>query len=248
MPTGNDFELGLQIEDAAGVRQLPFHARTAGAYLVNALTSSANYGDAVYVRLDDLQEAVAMQGKVNALDIRLAEPLSAGDLVARISAAIPTAIKIVPWTVPEADSLAFLRILDLGVVFGIAIVGGTAALCICAVLFMVVADRMRQLAILAALGATPKLICATFFWIGSRIGVLGVVFGVAIGVGVSWVLSAHQVELMSQFYARTDDSMLIPWVPVTAAGICVGLLSCAAVLLPCVWALRVDPITILTHE
>jgi ABC-type lipoprotein release transport system permease subunit len=248
MPTGNDFELGLRIKDAAGVRQIPFHARTAGAYLVNALTSSADHADAIYVRLNELQETVAMQGKVNALDIRLEDPSSAVAMMARISSAVSTAVKIVPWTKPEAESLAFLNVLNWGVLLGMAMVGGTAALCICLVLFMVVTDKMREIAVVAALGATPKLICAMFFSIGLRIGVLGAALGAATGVGLSSAVSRHQAELMSHFYARTDESILIPWKDVTMAAVCVAVLCSTAAFLPCLWALRADPIKLLAHE
>ena len=247
-PSGNNFDVVLPLfADGAG-GQVTFHARTAGAYLVNALGPSSERRDATYVRLDELQKVLGLEGRVNCLDVRLLDPGAARAIVTRIAGLVPEAVKVVSWMEPEADSLGFLSLLNFGVLLAVAIVGGTAAFSLCAILFMVGADKLKEIAVVSALGATPRLIQTMFVLIGARIGLLGSVLGIAAGIVLSSALSSQQANLMSNFYNRMDDGIEIPWVHVSVAGLCVALLCCLAALLPCFWSLRADPTRLLAHE
>ncbi len=246
--SGNNFDVVLpRTADGTG-GQATFHARTAGAYLGNALRASSERRYATYVRLDELQKALGLEGKVNCLDVRLIDPGDARAMVTRIAGLVPEAVKVVSWMEPEADSLGFLSLLNFGVLFAVAIVGCTAAFSLCAILFMVVADKLKEIAVVSALGATPRLIQTMFVLIGARIGLLGAALGVGGGIALSWALSSRQAELMSNFYNRMDDSIEIPWLYVSGAGFGMTLLCCLAALLPCFWSLRSDPTRMLTKE
>jgi|GEM_PF-3314193 len=247
-PSGNNFDVTLPLSADGSGRNVTFHARTAGAYLVNALGPSSERRDPIYIRLEELQKALGLEGRVNSLDVRLLDPGAAGAVRKLIASQVPEAVKVVSWTEPEADSLAFLSLLNFGVLSAVAIVGGTAAFSLCAILFMVVADKLKEIAVVSALGATPRLIQTMFVLIGARIGSLGSILGVCGGIVLSWGLSSRQAELMSNFYNRADDWIEIPWLQVSIAGLSMALLCSLATILPCFWSLRADPTRLLAQE
>lgn len=247
-PSGNNFDVILPLSADGAGGHITFHARTAGAYLVNALGPSTERRDPTYVRLEELQKALGLEGRVNCLDVRLLDPGAAGAVGKLIAGQVPEAMKVVSWTEPEADSLAFLSLLNFGVLSAVAIVGGTAAFSLCAILFMVVADKLKEIAVVSALGATPRLIQTMFVLIGARIGLLGSALGVCGGIVLSWAQSSRQAELMSNFYNRPDDWIVIPWLQVSVAGLSVALLCSLAALFPCIWSMRMDPARLLAQD
>jgi putative ABC transport system permease protein len=104
---------------------------------------------------------------------------------------------------------------------------------------VIVAQRMKEIAVLAAIGATPKQIRRSLRWEGVVIGLvgsfLGVVIGIALSFGVIAVLSAFGVSL-------PGSGVSISWTTVLY-GVLIGTaITVLSVIIPARRASRTEPI------
>jgi putative ABC transport system permease protein len=129
----------------------------------------------------------------------------------------------------QALSLALVGIVSLGV-----LVGGIVLMNI---LLMAVAERTQEIGIRKAVGAHPSAIAAQFLWEAIVLASLGGFAGVAVGLGISYLVS----RLLS-----------LPWTfPFWVAGLGLGLTGLSGVLFgyyPARRAARLDPVQALHYE
>jgi putative ABC transport system permease protein len=171
---------------------------------------------------------------------------TAGDPEAMIST-VTRAIRAVDAAVPIADvrsleaemNLAIAgRELRLALVASFAVLAfGVALVGLVAVLGRSVSERRRELAIRAALGATPGMAVGLIVWNGTTLVVAGVVLG-ELGT------AAAGRELASLVYGVS------PYDPVTYVGVAivVTVLAVLACYLPARRAARIDPLELLRAE
>ena len=114
---------------------------------------------------------------------------------------------------------------------------------------MMVLEKQRDIAVLAAMGATSKTIMSIFMFQGLIIGIVGTILGGILGVGASWVLDSYRlIHLQAEVYS-------IPYVPfhvkiwdtVLVAGTAL-LISFLATIYPARRASRLDPVEVLRYE
>jgi putative ABC transport system permease protein len=128
------------------------------------------------------------------------QPLIAGVPGARVSD-IGAAVRSVGSSLTSVD-LRGLSSVEL--VFAVVLAAGVA----CLTLALGFAERRRNHAILAALGATPRQL-GTFLWSEGLIMLVGgIAFGVALGFGVSVML----VKVLTGVFDPPPDALTIPWV------------------------------------
>jgi putative ABC transport system permease protein len=114
----------------------------------------------------------------------------------------------------------------------------TAALCVLATLIGWVLDRRRDFAIMKALGASERLIGSFFAAEAAALGLVGALFGFAIGIGVAaWI---GRVNFHAPVVPRFS---VLPFV--LAVSVAVALISA---LLPMLLLRRVQPAVILRGE
>ncbi len=114
------------------------------------------------------------------------------------------------------------------------------------VMSYLVSQRVREIGIRVALGATPGGVLRTVVLDGLRPVFVGILLGMAGAGGLSWILHATLV-----FPGSTDFFYGVPFYdPVTFLGLSCFLASVAAIasLIPARRALRVDPMVALRHD
>jgi lipoprotein-releasing system permease protein len=116
-------------------------------------------------------------------------------------------------------------------------------------LIMMVMDKQGEISILAAMGATPRIIQRIFILQGVIIGVVGTIIGVILGVGISWTLDHYRL-------IQVDAEVLnIPYIPFHVHAWEVVLISATAILIsflatlyPSRSAAGLDPVEVLRYE
>ena len=104
---------------------------------------------------------------------------------------------------------------------------------------VIVAQRLRELAVLAAIGATPKQIKRSLRWEGLLIGLIGSVLGVVLGFVLVFVL----IAVLSAFGVSLPGSGLKVSPPVVYQGIIAGtLITLFSVMRPARKAAKTEPI------
>lgn len=103
---------------------------------------------------------------------------------------------------------------------------------------VIVAQRLRELAVMAAIGATPKQIKRSLRWEGILIGLIGSILGVAAG----FVLTFGLIALLQAFGVELPGSGLKVSPPVVVQGIVLGtLITWLSVTIPARRAARTEP-------
>jgi putative ABC transport system permease protein len=104
---------------------------------------------------------------------------------------------------------------------------------------VIIAQRMRELAVLSAIGATPRQLKRSLRFEGLLVGVLGSIIGVAVGAGLAFALSAV-LELVGVSLPGSGISVSPAAI---VNGIVIGtLITLASVLIPARRAAKIEPI------
>lgn len=129
------------------------------------------------------------------------------------------------------------------------IVIGIAALNIITVLIMIVMEKHKDIAILKSMGATNRSVMYLFMAQGVSIGIVGIIFGVAIGTGFCYLANGHHwIKLPAGAYALDYlpfHATAVDVVIVVAVTIAISFLS---TIFPSLNAARVNPVEALRYE
>lgn len=209
----------------------------AGAQPVAEL-DDVNEGRVVVVPLPVADQVFARQGRV---DVVYVFP-GAGDTVAEARAALTgvlgPAYAVLDAKDPPAGFDATGILMPLLGVF--ALVGlGVGGLLVYQVVTLSVAERRRDLAVSAALGAPPRLIAVGFLGEAFVVGILGALVGTGVGILLARPLVASASTLTEQFLGVAVTPVIDP--AVLGVGLATGVLTAlGAALLPSRRATRVD--------
>jgi lipoprotein-releasing system permease protein len=153
------------------------------------------------------------------------------------------------WIEINKPLFSALKLEKLVLFLTIGLIVFVASLNIVTTLIMMVLEKQGDIAILTAMGATPKIIQRVFMLQGLIIGLVGTILGDILGAGISWILNTYKlIKLEAEVYS-------IPYVPfhariwdaVLVSGTAL-LISYLATIYPARSAARLDPVEVLRYE
>ncbi len=195
------------------------------------------------------QRLFGMEGRASYLQVKLKDIFAAPAVGDRIRETLPPSVYITTWMELNKSLFSALK-LEKNIMFlTITLIVIVAALNIIATLILMVMEKTRDIGVLMAMGATPRMVNRVFFLQGALIGVIGTALGVLLGLG--WCALANAFELIKipvdiyqisyvPFRLRPLDLALI--VSVTL------LISFVSTLFPARRAARIDPVVALKYE
>jgi lipoprotein-releasing system permease protein len=202
-----------------------------------------------FVTLPAAQSLAGAGNIVNVLEFRLTHPEQAEAIGREAQHAAGQGFLATTWMEENRALFRALRLEKLVTAIFMGLITFVAGLNILVVLSMTVTDRAKDIAVLLSMGARREQIRRIFLYQGIAIGATGIVLGLAIGYGFSWIAgNYHLIPLDPQvyavpyvpFHASFLDGM---WIAVAAMGIAV-----VATLLPAKEASRLLPVEILRFE
>jgi putative ABC transport system permease protein len=131
-------------------------------------------------------------GQVEYVDVFIRTDGSQADLVAAVEPLVPDGFVVdsgddfIQDKVDEASG--FGRVLKTGLQIFAALALFVGAFVIFNTFTVIVAQRLRELAVLAAIGATPKQIKRSLRYEGLAIGIIGSAIGVIVGLGLAFAM------------------------------------------------------------
>ena len=183
--------LDIDQEDLASFKNikdlvLPRDLEVIGIYQSSRHMSSPE----IFVPLTIGQELLGLEDTAQGIAVRATEPYNLAPTEAHVAQSLPKLPQEVEsWTVrnwmhnPSIATWVSLmqqeRVMISFVLFFITLV---SAFCIMAVMFAMAIQRKREIAVMKALGATPKQIIFVFLWQGLIIGLLGALSGWGLGM------------------------------------------------------------------
>lgn len=195
------------------------------------------------------QKLFGLEGRASYIQVKLADIFAAPAIGERIKAVLPPVVYITTWMELNKSLFSALK-LEKNIMFlTITLIVIVAALNIIATLILMVMEKTRDIGILMAIGATPRMINRIFFFQGALIGVIGTALGVILGLG--WCALANAFELIKipvdiyqisyvPFRMRPFDLALIVGITL--------LISFVSTLFPARRAAKVDPVVALKYE
>jgi lipoprotein-releasing system permease protein len=195
------------------------------------------------------QKLFGLERRASYIQVKLADIFAAPAIGERIKAVLPPVVYITTWMELNKSLFSALK-LEKNIMFlTITLIVIVAALNIIATLILMVMEKTRDIGILMAIGATPRMINRIFFFQGALIGVIGTALGAVLGL--VWCGLANAFELIKipvdiyqisyvPFRMRPFDLALIVGITL--------LITFVSTLFPARRAARVDPVVALKYE
>lgn len=229
------------------------HYRVAGIYRLGVYEVEKG---TVYT---DLADARALFPQAGAPDVilRLARPLQANAVAARLRSRLGSGYAVSDWSERQADLFATIGLEKRMLFVVLAAVLAVAAFTVVATLIVAGLDRESDIAVLKTLGMTPRRISGIFLLQGLVLGVTGSGLGLGLGallaVNVNRLLGGldrlfHTRLLPPSVYLISELPAQFRWSELAAAaGVAVGLALVAAVY-PALRGARIAPAEALRYE
>jgi lipoprotein-releasing system permease protein len=215
----------------------------------------------VYVHIQDMQRLRTMQNRATALQLKLRDYDRDAEEVVRVlaqdKAFHPSLFVVQTWEHKQGPLLAAIGI-ERGILnvllFLIIAVAGFGIL---AIFFMVVVEKMRDIGVLKALGASNAGVMGIFLSYGLGLGLVGALMGTVLGVTITvkineveqWLsrLTGHDVFPRDVYYFDKIPTDLQAW---HVAGVIFGSLVIAvgASVLPSLRAALMHPVRALRYD
>jgi lipoprotein-releasing system permease protein len=204
---------------------------------VFALGNDAVDGSWVVTSLRHAQSLFALPGGATTIELKVADVFAADRISDEIQAS--TGFTADSWMELNAELLTGLSAQSSSKTMIQFFVVVTVALGIASVLIVSVVQKSREIGILRAVGTSPRRVLAVFLIQGGVLGVVGSVFGSALGVAFAkgFELMTLEPNGMPRFPVQVDLALLVS---ATALATGVGL---AAAVIPARRAAKLDPAT-----
>jgi len=228
-PSGSSWVLPTLALRAVGTFRLEFAEFDAGwvvAPLDRVLMAVPRAGVAgIEIELDDAMAVESARSSLEAVDRRLL---------------------FTDWRDMNRSLFAALRWQTLSLFVVLSLVVAVASFQVASAMVVLSIDKRRAAGMLQALGATPARVRRILLLAGTMLGMAGVVLGIAVGCGASWVLTAFDVVRFPEGLARVYMVDSIPFrvspVHVAAVVVTCGILVILASLIPAWRTARMDPV------
>jgi len=151
--------------------------------------------------IQDAAKLLRMGDEVSGIRLNLADMYAAPRVSRAAAIAIGGGVEIQDWTNEHVNFFRSITITKRILFVMLSLMVAVAAFNIVSTMVMVVKDKRRDIAILRTFGSSPGSILSVFIVQGSLIGLLGIIFGVALGVIIAVNLQdlVHALEAVVGF-------------------------------------------------
>lgn len=185
-------------------------------------------------------------------EVALEDPARAPGVAEQITDALGADYLVTDWQQLNRELFSALRLQQLMLFFLLGLIVVVSTFNVASTLMVLVRERMREVGVLSALGLEGRRMAAVFVAYGGALGLVGTAVGVALGTGISWVLTTFELVRFDPEVAAIYFVTSIPFrvqgsdlVAVVLFALGVTLLSC---LLPAWRVVRVRPSEALRYE
>ena len=241
---GDTVRLMIPVASSGGVRARIERFTLAGTFELRAQPDAT----LAIARREDIVERGLTDAGLDGWRLQLTDPLDAPRLTERIGTVLGPGVTVRFWT-DEYGELFRAVAIEKAIMFALlALIVAIASLNIVSGQAMLVNDKRGDIAMLATMGASRRLLVGVFFLQGFSVAVMGVAVGLAVGIAVA----ANANAVVSFFEGLVGASVIegtyfdrihsdLVWPDILAiVGVSLGL-SLAAVLRPAFKAAAENP-------
>lgn len=209
--------------------------------------------DASWVLLDrKVLEALRGEEGFNLLEFKLVDPAATEQIATEIESILGPEYVVSDWKRLNRDLFAALALQERLLFLVLGLIVFVSTFNVASTLVILVRERLRDIGVLGALGLEPAQLWWTFASYGLLLGAAGTLLGVAVGSGISWVLTTFELVSFGPEVAAIYFIDSVPFrveladlVAIVAFSLAVTLVACA---LPALRAARLRPADALRYE
>jgi lipoprotein-releasing system permease protein len=210
----------------------------------------------IFIGLADAQRLLRLPGRVHGVQGRLHDLFGSGSasqyLYQRFAA---NDLRVRSWMVEFGTLYQAISVQKATLFLLFSLLIAVAAFNLVSGLIMIVEQRRGDIAILRSMGASRLQVLALFCMLGTLLGVVGTLAGVATGLGLGWLLPAlvnggsalFQYDLMSQYFISYLPVQVLPEDLLIISALSIGAALLAS-LYPAWRAMGLMPSRVLANE
>ncbi|GIW21676.1 MAG: ABC transporter permease [Candidatus Sericytochromatia bacterium] len=181
----------------------------------------------VYINIESGQKIFNLDKSVNGISIKLIDPFLANKISEEILKKYPF-LSVRSWLRDNRAILSAMTLEKKVIFLVIMFIIIVAMLGISNLLVMMVIEKVNEISILRAIGASNKNIILIFMYQGIIIGIVGIVLGCILGFIISKIISLYPIKLPSDVYIISNlpvDIQLNDFIMVSISALFVSIIS-----------------------
>ncbi len=200
-----------------------------------------------YISLDEAQNFFGLGESVTGIQVKVHDVFLAQEIGQRLEAALGVNFMARDWMQLNSNLFSALKLEKTMMFLLLVLITLVASFNIVGTLTMIVNEKQREIAILKAMGATPRSIMQIFMLNGLVIGLVGTGIGVPLGYSFLWLIQNYWTFDASVYYISRIPVHILPLDVVLVATSAI-LISFIATFYPSWQAAKLDPVTALRYE
>lgn len=217
-----------------------------GSFHTGSLTHDSKV---IFADLPLVQRFLDTPHEWSGIQVALENPIDAQEVAGEMNSVLQErGLRARPWTESNKALMKALRLERWGmsVVLYMVILVGCFSITI--TLVLAVRRKAREMAILRSIGLRRRDLGLLYLCKGGSVGVVGVLFGMSLGLLLLQLVSRVPLSLFENAYPGRGLPVLISWADLATVGVSSVVLSVVAAVWPAVEVMRIDPVETLSDR